>query len=353
LIAVAATMLCAAMLLPRVALAESTVTPLVVGESTPGTLTLTAGDNTYRAEYSVYLRAGQTLAATYTPSASITEAAITMWAPFATEIGTLGRHSEAPNSPISMFLLAPRTATYRLKVLGRSTPGTYTIDTAIVPALAYSLSPMGAPTHAMRNTWFKVTATLFGTPDQLAVPVRFVVQRKSGRWWRTYRIVKPLFGRADIDRAGPVSYRASLKLPKGTYRVRAVFSDAGHSAPQRNAWRTITVNGVNLTKLPSGMGPRTALRTYLQAILDERYADAYALLPRDKQRAYGSAQAYAAQVKAYGVTGYKMGPSRQKGSEVTIVCQQDTPQMAITYTWTYVRIEGSWYVKSRVMGGTL
>jgi hypothetical protein len=258
-----------------------------------------------------------------------------------------------PRTPTVIYLLAPRTATYDLRVAGQSVAGTYTIGTAIVPAFDYSLSPMDAPKYAVRNHWFKLTATLKGTFDQLASPVTIVVQRKVGRWWRAYRTMKPIFNIRDADYAGAVPMRANLRLPKGTFRTRAVFSDAAHPKAQYNAWRTVTIGSVDLAELPSGMDPKSALKTYLQDVLDQNYADAYALLPPAQKRSYGSAKEFGAQVSLYGITGYKMGPARRKGQVVTIVSQQDTPAIDITYTWTYVRIAGSWFAKSRSMGGSI
>ena len=58
------------------------------------------------------------------------------------------------------------------------------------------------------------------------------------------------------------------------------------------------------------------------------------------------------QIKQYGITGYKLGKSVPSGSDVTIVAEQDTPAMNITYTWTYTKVGDTWYLKSRTMGGT-
>jgi len=107
------------------------------------------------------------------------------------------------------------------------------------------------------------------------------------------------------------------------------------------------------TKLPAGMTPDQALKAYNEAILAGKYADAYKLLPLDKQKSYGSAAAYEQQVKAYGITSYKMGTAKTQGGDTVIVGEQVTPQMPISYTWTYTKIGDQWYVKSRVMGGSV
>jgi hypothetical protein len=107
------------------------------------------------------------------------------------------------------------------------------------------------------------------------------------------------------------------------------------------------------TKLPSGMTPDQALKTYNEDILAGKFADAYKLLPLDKQQSYGSASAYEQQVKAYGITSYKMGKAQTQGGDTVIVGEQVTPQMPISYTWTYTKVGNQWYVKSRVMGGSV
>jgi len=107
------------------------------------------------------------------------------------------------------------------------------------------------------------------------------------------------------------------------------------------------------TKVPAGMTPEQALKAYNENIIGGKFADAYKLLPLDKQTSYGSASAYEQQVKAYGITSYKTGTPTTSGGDVVIVSEQVTPQMPITYTWTYTKVGSTWYVKSRVMGGTV
>ena len=107
------------------------------------------------------------------------------------------------------------------------------------------------------------------------------------------------------------------------------------------------------TKVPAGMTPEQALKAYNEDIIGGKFAEAYKLLPLDKQTSYVSASAYEQQVKAYGITSYKTGAPTTQGSDVVIVSEQVTPQMPITYTWTYTKVGNTWFVKSRVMGGTV
>jgi hypothetical protein len=107
------------------------------------------------------------------------------------------------------------------------------------------------------------------------------------------------------------------------------------------------------TKVPTGMTPEQALKAYNEYIIGGKFADAYKLLPKDKQASYGSPEAYASQVKAYGITSYKTGTPTTSGNDVTIVSEQVTPQMPISYTWVFTKDGSTWYVKSRTMGGTI
>ena len=107
------------------------------------------------------------------------------------------------------------------------------------------------------------------------------------------------------------------------------------------------------TKVPAGMTPEVLVKTYNEDIIAGKFDAAYALLPLDKQQSYGSAKAYADQVKAYGITSYDMGKPVASADKVEIAATQVTPQMPITYTWSFKKVGGQWFVASRNMGGTV
>lgn len=106
------------------------------------------------------------------------------------------------------------------------------------------------------------------------------------------------------------------------------------------------------TKVPAGVTPEQFVKTYHEDIQAGKYADAYKMLPIDKQQSYGDAAAYEAQVKAYGITSYELGKPVESGDTAAIAATQVTPQMPITYTWNFKKVGDTWYVASRVMGGT-
>ena len=107
------------------------------------------------------------------------------------------------------------------------------------------------------------------------------------------------------------------------------------------------------TKLPAGMTPQQAMDTYSKDVTSQKYADAYNLLPLAQKQSYGSADAYGSQIGQYGITGFKTGKPTTSGSDTTIVQEEDTAQMNITYTWVFTKNGNTWFVKSRTMGGAL
>jgi hypothetical protein len=107
------------------------------------------------------------------------------------------------------------------------------------------------------------------------------------------------------------------------------------------------------TKLPAGMTPEQALKAYNDDIMSKKFPQAYDLLPLAQKKSYGDADSYGSTVSQYGITGYKLGAPQTAGNDVSIVSEQDTAQMNITYTWTYTKVGKDWYVKSRDMGGAV
>ena len=107
------------------------------------------------------------------------------------------------------------------------------------------------------------------------------------------------------------------------------------------------------TKLPSGMTPDQAMKAYSDAIMAANWTTAFNLLPAAGKKTYGSPEAMGAQLKQYGITGFKQGTATTKGSDTTIVIEEDTPAMNITYTWTFTKSGNDWLVKTRTMGGAV
>ena len=133
-------------------------------------------------------------------------------------------------------------------------------------------------------------------------------------------------------------------------------TDAGTAAQApagMNAGTTTAFDAKTATKVPAGMTPAQLVKAYNEDVIAGKYADAYKLLPLDTKTNYGDVTAYGTQLKGYGITSYKIGTPAENGDTVTIAAEQVTPQMPITYTWTFKKVGSQWYVASRVMGGTV
>jgi hypothetical protein len=150
---------------------------------------------------------------------------------------------------------------------------------------------------------------------------------------------------------GPQSKSASVGGNASTAASDQAAQNIASQMPP--AAQNVQFDPKTATKLPAGMTPDVALKTYMEDITHSQFAGAYALLPLAQKQSYVSADQYASTVKGYGITGYRLGKSQQSGSDVQIVSEQDTPAMNITYTWVYTKVGNDWYVKSRTMGGTV
>jgi len=106
------------------------------------------------------------------------------------------------------------------------------------------------------------------------------------------------------------------------------------------------------TKVPAGTTPEDFVKLYHEDVIAGKYAEAYKMLPLDKQQSYGDAASYEEQVKAYGITSYELGSPAANGDDLSIAATQVTPQMPITYTWSFKKVGDVWYVTARNMGGS-
>ena len=214
-----------------------TAVPLTVGAITAGTLLSTPdAPAPYSLVYSIHLTRGQTILVAYTTSTVITKPEIHDYPSFLADFW-LGSDTISPTVQKS-WVLAPKTATYYLVMLGHSTPGTFTIDAENVPAISYSLSKLTAPAKAKKKTAFKVRSTLIGEFDEFNIPVTFIVERKKNGKFKPFNKIKGTPSDGDTSH---VPFFAKLSLPRGTFRVHAQFTDAAHPKPLNAKTKTITV----------------------------------------------------------------------------------------------------------------
>lgn len=107
------------------------------------------------------------------------------------------------------------------------------------------------------------------------------------------------------------------------------------------------------TKVTAGQKPEEHVKAYYEACASGKYADAFKLLPKDKQGTYGSAKQFEEQLKGYGITGYELdkGTTSEGGKEFKITAWQKTGFGQFGYEWVLVKEGEDWLVKSREQAG--
>ena len=116
-----------------------------------------------------------------------------------------------------------------------------------------------------------------------------------------------------------------------------------------NSPLTVVFDPATATKVPEGMTPEQLVEKYSTYVVDGNYEEAYKLLPLGTQMTYGSASAFKAQLKDYGISDYAMGGSEETTDTFTIAAAQITPDLTVAYTWSFKKVDGQWYVESRQM----
>ena len=137
----------------------------------------------------------------------------------------------------SLTVMAPRTATYLLVFEG-SHVETFSVSAAVVPTVKYKLTAFSAPKTAKRKKKFTVSVRTVSEYNSVFSPIKFVVQRKVGKKWKKYTSA---VGGISGGNASYTKFSANLKLPKGTFRVQATFSDVAHPKAIGTVWKTVKV----------------------------------------------------------------------------------------------------------------
>lgn len=155
---------------------------------------------------------------------------------------------------------------------------------------------------------------------------------------------------------GVLIYQQSQAAKIAQLAVPAAQEPSAAQAPATGAPAT-TASGPfdakTATKVPAGTTPEEFLTAYHKDVVAGKYDAAYKRLPLDRQQSYVNASSYAAQIKGYGISGYKLGKPVEKGDTMSIVGLMENPSMPISYTWNFKKVGSTWYVVSRAMGGSL
>lgn len=144
-------------------------------------------------------------------------------------------------SLLSLTFMAPHNQAYLLAVSSDST-GPCTVSGMLVAPQPFALKSMSAPGSVKHGKSCTVSVKTYPAYNSLSSPIKFVVQRKSGKKWKAYGSAPGKFT-AQFLSGGSSKSTASLKFAKrGTYRVRARFMDAAHPTASYSAgWKTIKV----------------------------------------------------------------------------------------------------------------
>lgn len=199
------------------------------------------GETWYGYNYFVRLIKGKTYTFTSrVPSATATPDDFSMMmllSPIYSPPGILFSDSGATGDVQTLKFMAPVTRYYWL-ALQSSQAASFTIDAAYSGKTWFRMSAASAPKSAKRNKSFTASVKLYPRYNSLGTPIKFQVQRKVGKKWKAYSTAKSSMTGLAPDYT---QFASSVKIKKkGTYRVRAVFSDAANKA-RYTGYKTVKI----------------------------------------------------------------------------------------------------------------
>lgn len=140
-------------------------------------------------------------------------------------------------SRTTLKFMAPATSYYLLS-LHSSEAVSFSVDATRTYRSWFKMMDLVVPKSVNRSKSFKTTVRVFGRYNSLGSPIKFQIQRKVGRRWATYATAKSSASELAQEYT---RFASTLKLKrKGTYRIRASFSDAANKA-RHTAWKTIKI----------------------------------------------------------------------------------------------------------------
>ncbi len=103
------------------------------------------------------------------------------------------------------------------------------------------------------------------------------------------------------------------------------------------------------TKVPAGQEIDDYVSAYYQAILDEKWDDAFKMQPAASQQG-GDVEGFKATQQSYGMESFEVKSSKAQGETGTVEVEQNLGQNGIWgAVWTFVKTDGEWVVKSRAV----
>lgn len=252
--AVAATLLTAILAVPSLACAttgDADNPEIVAGPpwSQPETGTTIAvtedGETWYEYNYLVRLVKGQTYAFNCRmhfglPDPLVTtsdESGMLMLSPILSPPGVVVSDSVASASRSSLKFMAPVTRYYLLS-LQSNRAASFSLEATTSYRVWFGMTDLAVPKSAKKGRSFKVSVNVYRRYNSLGSPITFQIQRKVGRRWAMYATAR---SSATELAETHTPFASSVKLKrKGTYRIRACFSDAA-SAPRYTAYKKIKI----------------------------------------------------------------------------------------------------------------
>jgi hypothetical protein len=186
--------------------------------------------------YHITLTRGQTVqfTAVNDPGADFGGIFVDSYAP-----STFGQFSSDSSGATSTVSVLPHvTGEYIINVLGYN-PGTFSLDVTATAPMSFKLATFSAPKSVKHKKAFTVAVNVLPSYNGLISPIKFYIERKSGKKWKTYGSVgvNKITGNSSYTKFSGVG-----KISKaGTYRVRGKFTDAAHPVAKYTSWKTIRV----------------------------------------------------------------------------------------------------------------
>jgi hypothetical protein len=148
--------------------------------------------------------------------------------------------SKAATDTLALSFMVSRPGTFTVAFVATET-GPYSVSTTVTAPVPFKLDNMSAPTSARHSRNFSVSARLYPAYNSVASPIKFIIERKSGKKWKSYSSAKGAFV-AQFLGGGSSKTTSTFKLSKkATYRIRARFADVGHASASYSKWKTIRI----------------------------------------------------------------------------------------------------------------
>jgi hypothetical protein len=138
----------------------------------------------------------------------------------------------------TLSLMVSKSGTYGYFLVGQNV-GDFTLEVATTTPVPFRLSTFGVPKSKKRKAKFTIFVRTNPRYNGFTSPVRFQIERRKSGKWRPFSSVGS--SRTEDD-SSYSKFLARLKLSKkGTYRIRAKFSDAAHAKSVFSSWKTIKI----------------------------------------------------------------------------------------------------------------